>query len=167
MKPKILAFLQNQWFDDPDGVKAMLARHDHEPVIRERVRRRLIHYALFAGCLTGRRLKKAFGDLTSEILWEEGSRVISGNARDFHPPDAVHIRWTIIEEKPDFILCFGRANKPIIEAICPSSDKSVRVIYMPHPAARQVTVPQALADGMASLQADIKFYNAYDKDGSL
>jgi hypothetical protein len=160
---KTVAFLQNQWFDDPDGVRQMLARHDHEPIVRERVRRRLIHYALFAGCLTGRRLKKAFGDLTSEIIWEEGSRVISGNSRDFHPPDSVHIGSTIREEKPDFILCFGRANKPVIESICPFSRKDVKVFYMPHPAARQSTVVQDLADGAEALRTSIKFYEMYSK----
>src|SRR5580692_11689610 len=130
---KIVAFLQNQWFKEPERVKAMLALHDNDRVMQERVRRRLIHYALFAGCVTGRRLKKAFGNLTDKIIWEEGSREISGNASQFFPPDESHIRKIIDTERPDFILSFGRANRPIIESLCPSSRKDVMVIYMPHP----------------------------------
>lgn len=154
---KIIAFLQNQWFNDPEGVKAMLDRQREcgeytQEQMRERVRRRLIHYALFAGCLTGRRLKKAFGELTSTIIWEEASRVISGNARDFHPPDEHHIKNVLATEKPDVILSFGKANRTVFERLCPRPTSDIHVIYMPHPAARQATVPQELADGEMALQ---------------
>lgn len=150
---KIVAFLQNQWFNDPEGVKAMLARHDHEPIVRERVRRCLIHYELFAGCVTGRRLEKAFGDLTGKIVWEEGSRVISGNARDFHPPDRVHIAEVIKTQQPRVILSFGKSNHPIIEELSHESRSVDRVLYLPHPAARQATVPRVLAEAAEELRS--------------
>jgi hypothetical protein len=52
---KVLAFLQNQWFHDPDHVRGILERHPQ-------ARRRIIHYSLFAGCATGRMLKTALGE---------------------------------------------------------------------------------------------------------
>lgn len=154
---KIVAFLQNQWFNDPEGVRTMLNRQRDcvgytQEQMRARVRRRLIHYALFAGCLTGRRLKKAFGDMTNDIVWEEGSSEIGGKASAFFPPDVSHISAVIEEEKPDIILCFGASNRPVIEKLCPWPNSPIRVIYMPHPAARHATVSQELADGAMSLQ---------------
>jgi hypothetical protein len=154
---KIVAFLQNQWFNDPEGVKAMLNRQREvgeytQEQMRARVRRRLIHYALFAGCLTGRRLKRAFGELTSSIIWEEGSREIGGKSSAFFPPDEAHIRAVIEEEKPDFILCFGASNRPVIEKLYPWPTSAIQVFFMPHPAARHATVAQELADGEMALQ---------------
>lgn len=154
---KILAFLQNQWFNDPEGVKAMLNRQRDcgeftQEQMRHRVRRRLIHYALFAGCLTGRRLKRTFGKLTDEIVWEEGSPEIGGKASSFFPPDEKHILATIEEEKPDFILCFGASNRPVLEKLCPCPISPYRVIFMPHPAARHVTVMDDLKEGEMALQ---------------
>lgn len=155
---KILAFLQNQWFNDPEGVKAMLNRQRDcgectQEQMREKVRRRLIHYALFAGCLTGKRLKQAFGEaLCAEIVWEEGSREIGGKASSFFKPDREHIQATIAREKPDVILCFGASNKPIVDSLCPWPQSDVHVIFMPHPAARHVTVMTELREGEMALQ---------------
>lgn len=58
---KTLAFLQNMWVKNPDRVKAMVQREGEE------FRRRFMEYALFRGCLTGRRIKAAFGELCDEI----------------------------------------------------------------------------------------------------
>lgn len=44
---KILAVLQNQWFHDPEKVKAIIER-------TPKARRKIITYSLFAGCRTGR-----------------------------------------------------------------------------------------------------------------
>jgi hypothetical protein len=156
---KILAFLQNMWVHDPEGVKAMLNRQREcgeftQEQMREKVRHRLIHYALFAGCLTGRRLKKAFGEeLCRQIVWEEGSREIEGKASTFVPPDLEHMLARCREEKPDLVLLFGKANaalcKDVLLAITPS-----QVICAPHPAARQATVPADLAKVGKFLRGD-------------
>ena len=154
---KILAFLQNQWFKDPEGVKAMLNRQREcgeytQEQMRERVRRRLIHYALFTGCLTGRRLKSVFGELTNDIVWEEGSREIGGHASSFFEPDVAHIIATIATESPDIILCFGAANKKVMEKHFPWPTSPYRVIYMPHPAARHASVMDELREGEMAMQ---------------
>ena len=154
---KILAFLQNQWFDDPEGVKAMLNRQREcgeytQEQMRERVRRRLIHYALFAGCLTGRRLKQVFGEMTNKIIWEEGSREIGGKASSFFPPDDAHIIATVGTEMPDIILCFGSANRKVMQSRFPWPICGFPVIYMPHPAARHATVMDELREGEMAMQ---------------
>jgi hypothetical protein len=78
---KIVAFLQNMWVRNPESARRILKR---APQVRER----LIAYSLFAGCLTGRRLKAALGEeLCQSIVWEEASPVIADNAKDYHPPD--------------------------------------------------------------------------------
>lgn len=136
---KILAFLQNQWFHDPEGVKRSIERYG------EKYRRRLIVYALFAGCLTGRRLKKALGEeLCSQIVWEEGSREISGNASQFFPPDVEHIKARIDAERPDVVILFGKANREIVHLI--TSAEPRHYLVAPHPAARQATVPGELKE---------------------
>lgn len=62
----IVVILQNQWFKDPEGIRAMFAEHPER-------RERYIEAFLFMGCLTGKRLRSAFGDeLCDEIIWEEG-----------------------------------------------------------------------------------------------
>ena len=77
MKP-CLAFLQNMWVRDPERVKRDIARYGEE------CRLTYIEYCLFAGCLTGRRLRQAFGeDLLDRIVWEESTREIAGNASRF------------------------------------------------------------------------------------
>jgi hypothetical protein len=69
----IVAFLQNQWFKDPDRVRQMLTRAESDD-IREKLRDRMIHYALFAGCLTGR----------------DGARPVS---REWHHGNGSHRTW--------------------------------------------------------------------------
>lgn len=140
---KVLAFLQNMWVNDPEGVKRMLARHDDDKVLQARVRRRLIHYALFAGCLTGRRLKAALGEeWCSKIIWEEGSPEIGGKASSFFPPDIKHMKGHIEAEKPDAIILFGAANA----AVCPLLMGTISgpILTAPHPAARGAHIPGQL-----------------------
>ncbi len=58
---KIIAFLQNMWVRDPEKVRRSLEREE-DLEIRAEHRLRYIEYALFAGCLTGRRLEALRGD---------------------------------------------------------------------------------------------------------
>jgi hypothetical protein len=136
VKPmKIVAFLQNMWVRNPEAARRILRR---SPEVRER----LIAYALFAGCLTGRRLKAALGeDLCQSIVWEEASRVISDNPKDYHAPDAEHIKAVLAKHRPEVVLCFSRGAEKVIRQLC-----SCRMISAPHPATR-------LKDIVARLQA--------------
>ena|ERR1700761_9019971 len=142
---KIVAFMQNQWFDEPDEVRAMLDRQRDcgeftQEQMREKVRRRLIHYALFAGCLSGRRLKKTFGEMTQSIIWEEASREIGGHAASSFPADMDHIKAVLKEESPDVVLTFGKTATQAIEVVRSLTTPTWEFIPCCHPAARHVTV---------------------------
>lgn len=129
---KIVAFLQNMWVRNPDRVKATMERHPE-------YRLKFLAYALFAGCMTGRRLKTAFGELCGEIIWEEASPVISGDSKAYFPPDPEHIRKVLAEHRPEIVLTFTRRGEEEIRKLV-----TCEVICCPHPAARQATVMDEL-----------------------
>jgi hypothetical protein len=153
---KVLAFLQNQWFKDPEGVKAMLDRQ--RPVsqftqeqMREAVRRRFIAYALFAGCLTGRRLKSALGEKWCKaIVWEEANRVIAGDAKTFYPPEVEHVLARVKTEAPDIVILFGKSNHALVPDI--AGVFAGLVLTAPHPAARGGDV----LDGLAAVRRKLE-----------
>lgn len=125
----VLAILQNQWFRDPDRVREILAR-------TPQVRPRLIAYALFAGCRTGRVLKRVFGeDLCRRITWEEASPHIGGQASAVFPADLDHLTTLVMRHQPVAILAFGKIAADAMAVVLERPTK--RLITGPHPAARQ------------------------------
>jgi hypothetical protein len=129
---KILAFLQNQWFKNPERAAAIYAR-------RPELRRKLNARFLFAGCLTGRRLRMSLGDdLCREIEWEEVSKEVAGESSGAFPPDPKHVAAVLEEVKPDVVLLFGKIAEEI-EHMVPC-----KVIKAPHPAARGKEIPGRL-----------------------
>jgi len=130
-----VAFLQNMWVKNPERVRADIQRHG------EGFRLRFMKYALFAGCVTGRRLKAAFGDLCDEIVWEETTREIAGDPKTIFPAQPDHIRAVLEKYKPDVVLTFGAIARLVVLPLW-----SGRLIAAPHPAARQ-------PDTIAKLQA--------------
>lgn len=128
MSHHIVAFLQNMWVRDPAAVHRGIAKYG------ERYWRKVMIYALFAGCLTGRRLKTALGDeMCKRIHWEEVSREISDKPSFVPTPDPEHIRNVLFNENPTIVLCFG---KIAAEAVTNEITRGT-VIVAPHPAARQ------------------------------
>ena len=90
---KVLAFLQNMWVIDPKRIEASITRHG------EAYRRRLIAYALFAGCLTGRRLRMAFGRRIHRRHLEEALTLQKGKQltlRPLHSPGLLVARPLVI-----------------------------------------------------------------------
>ena len=129
---KVLAFLQNQWFKNPDAARKTFARYPQR-------RREIIARYLFMGCITGRRIMKAFGgDLVDGIEFEEASPDIHGRSDAMVGADVHHIWQAIHEVQPDIVLCFGKvASNGVRSAIRLSpTPKQPCVIYGPHPAAR-------------------------------
>lgn len=132
---KILAFLQNQWFKDPEKAAEIFERHPDR-------RNDLIRLYLFAGCLTGRRLSAAFGDpLCRMITWEETSPRIGGESGSKFKPDFAHIRAAIEKHRPDVVVCFGRiAGDALRDISCQTEHHplpaSLSIYFAPHPAAR-------------------------------
>lgn len=129
---KIVAFMQNMWVREPQRIHDQLARV--KPSQREKLRSMLIHYCLFAGCLTGRRLKAAFGDeLCEEIIWDEASPVICDNARHIPPADAVHILEVLKRHEPDIVIAFGKSARAALKELWQG-----HLICSPHPACRRI-----------------------------
>lgn len=132
---KTVAFLQNMWVRNPDRVKAVFAREG------EAFRLKYIKYALFAGCLTGRRLKVVFGqEACSEIVWEETTREIAGDAKTIFPPQPGHIQAVLAQHQPDIVLAFGTIASNALYKILqrtPPGKTLPLLITAPHPAARQ------------------------------
>lgn len=153
----ILAFLQNMWVRNPERVKAMIARETAESGEQEgeELRRRLMTYALFAGCVTGRRLRAAFGqDLCDDIIWEETTREIAGDPKTIFPADYEHIRNALSVHNPSVILTFGRiAHDAVLTVILKDAVLSaLPLISSPHPAARQPDTIMKLRDSATRLK---------------
>lgn len=132
----IVAFLQNMWVRNPAKVQATL---DRLPEMRER----LLRYALFAGCLTGRRLKEALGEfLCNSIVWEECSPIIGGESNSSYPADEDHIRRVLKKHDPIAVVCLSRRNEEVVRRLA----KGRITICGPHPAARHPTVIEELCE---------------------
>lgn len=150
---KILAFLQNMWVRDPERVRELIARDG------EVYRRRLLSYALFAGCLTGRRLQETFGNLCDEIVWENVTKEVTGSPSAKITADRKHVSDRIREEDPEVIIVFGEIARDAIAQVrfARMADvESVHVIHAPHPAARHALVTSELrraADELRELMA--------------
>jgi hypothetical protein len=132
----ILAFLQNQYFKNPDKARQVFARN---PTLRNK----LITSFLFAGCLTGRRLQEALGsELCNQIIWEETSREVGGHSASRFAPDLDHMRNAIETHKPDVVLCFGKIAHDAMRQLQDRELLVNAVIYAPHPASRNNPMPR-------------------------
>lgn len=137
---KILAILQNQWFKNPDKVREIYARHS-ELDARAKLNARF----LFAGCLSGTRLKDALGDLCNSIIWEEAAAMTGSKSSACPPADPRHIIKVIKYHKPDIVITFGAiATNGLMETMGawqflePGSERcEFKVLTCCHPAARK------------------------------
>lgn len=141
----IVAFLQNLWIPEPGN---KIIKNLIDTSYDEQYRRSVIRDVLFSGGFTGRRLKSAFGDdLCSQIIWEEASREIAGNASVFYPPDLDHIRKVLNDLQPTIVIAFGRSSAWALNSVWQG-----RLICLPHPAARQANVMPLLQKSRAELE---------------
>lgn len=140
MSVRVLCILQNQWFKDPEAVKKIFDRWPHK-------RNYLIASYLFMGCLTGRRLRSAFGEeLCDEIIWEEASPQVGGVSSSRFPADPKHIADAIIKHQPSIVIALGSiASSGVMAAmsrIVQDERFQFQLITGPHPAARQDPIPR-------------------------
>ena len=152
---KTVAFLQNQWFKDPERAKKLLERYEKFVFTDGDGRERFLRDMLFLGCLTGKRLLAAFTwDVCAEIIWEEASRDIGGKSSSRFKADVSHIESVLRKHQPGAILIFGKVASDGFQAmgglhsflhIKEWKDK-VQVCVGPHPAARGDTVVNDLAN---------------------
>ena len=131
---KVVAFLQNLWVKDPAHVEKFFRRY---PEMRERMLRKLLFYR----CKTGRVLKAGLGEkLCDEIVWEESTTQIAGDARTVFPPDHKHIEDVIKKHQPEVVIALGKvASQAVFEVISESMDRlmlKMEFCSAPHPCAR-------------------------------
>lgn len=133
----ILAFLQNMWVKRPDEVRRLIARHGEE------FRVRFMRRALFAGCKTGRNLRKAFGEeLIEQIVFEETTREIAGDPKTIFPADLAHIKACLEHHQPKVVLTFGQIALDALLAcrqgpnLGVASGSTLLHIHAHHPASR-------------------------------
>ena len=142
----IVAFLQNQYFHNPQKARDL---YDRNPELRERLNRQF----LFAGCVAGRRLERAFGyDSCQQIIWEEISPEIGGQSNSIFPADQIHINRVISKHQPNIILAFGnpavtalRKWQSTVAMELPVKPMPI-LLCGPHPTARYPDICQQLAD---------------------
>lgn len=147
MRP-VLAILQNMWVNNPQRVRKMIENTEHGETLRQR----LIRYALFAGCKTGRRIKSAFGDELIECMeFDEVSREISGNPSFVPTPDRRHVYRTIKYHNPKILIAFGKLASETVRGLWKGP-----LIVAPHPAARRDTVMDELKEAARKLKLELE-----------
>lgn len=137
---KIVAFLQNQWFYNARQVEPMYRRREDQTIEQWWDRRARLNKAyLFYSCLTGRRLKAAFGEeLCDRIIWENVSPRIAGKASECFGVDQDHVDAVMAHFKPDVVLLFGKVARGAL--VCSAEF----ILDGPHPAARHAGVVDEL-----------------------
>lgn len=146
---KITAFMQNQWFNDPARVERMMERAKKDGIYWD-YRSRVIEYALFAGCKSGKILKQVFGEEICEAIhWEEASPKCGGHSSSCFPADLAHMQEVIKLTEPQIILSFGKISRDALKELKPSAI----LIFAPHPAARHNTVMVELQKAKIELDA--------------
>lgn len=106
---KVVAFLQNQWFKDPERAKMILERYEKDERHGGNGREMFLRDMLFLGCLTGKNLQKAFTwDVCADIIWEESSKNMGGNSASKFKADPEHMKAVIEKHHPDVIMVFGK-----------------------------------------------------------
>jgi hypothetical protein len=146
----ILGLLENQWFHDPARVRAILAEKKAQGVVPlMRYRERLVAVGLFGGCVTGRRIKNAFGhDLVHAMTWEESTPEIAGDPGQKFPPDSLHVREVIEFHGIEVAVAFGRSAQMAIQGLLPAN----RIIKAPHPANRSPETMEQLREAAQRLR---------------
>jgi hypothetical protein len=137
---KIVAFLQNLWVKNPERVKQMFAAH---PDGREYMLRCL----LFHGGRTGKILTASLGkELISQIVWEESTTEISGDAKAIFPADLAHIRGVLNKHRPEAVVTFGKIAAQAVALVdagmrMEPADFTFELFHLPHPCARPAADP--------------------------
>lgn len=150
---KIVAFLQCAWFHNPAAVQAAIAR---QPADRQlEFRQRFLHRALFAGGMTGTRLKAALGmDICGRILWEEASTELGTESSAQFPPNLEHIARVLKEFEPGVVIAFGNVAHDALLALGELDLPHGRMLFAPHPAARYADT----AARLAALKEELLFH---------
>jgi hypothetical protein len=129
-----LAFLQNSYYGNDRAAERMretFARIGDD----YRQRAYVIGYGVFAGCRTGRNLRRTFGtELCRHVIeWENASRFCGAQHGDDHGgADIDHVVAAINYWKPKAVIAFGAVAASAFKEI--ALDEGQVLIVGPHPA---------------------------------
>jgi hypothetical protein len=144
---RVVAFLQNQWFKDAVKARSVFKAYG------DARRAELVARFLFRGCLTGRRLQKAFGpELCEQILWEETSRDIGDNASSIFPPDIEHMHDVLRTYCPEVVITFGKHAENAFLNLMENFSYQGKFLRAMHPAARHPDIQQSLNESARQLR---------------
>lgn len=146
MKVFAIGFLQNLWVKDPARIAQLLSR---QPGLEYRAR--VLRQLLFAGSLTGRRLKKTFGEQLEYIQFEECTLEIAGDSRTICAPNPQHIATVLNYYEPTVVIVFGKVAQDTIACVWNGV-----LIKSPHPASRQPDIMLKLQGVSIQLSANYK-----------
>lgn len=127
----IVAFLQNPWFKKTTRQTTIDAYRNNVD----------IHRRLLELSATGKALRRAFGDLYDEIIWDNANPR-HGHTRDaMLPPDSIHMARTVALHDADVVLLFGRQARDGWETVLSFKDLDSigierTILHAPHPMAR-------------------------------
>ena len=145
---KIVAFLQNAWYREPDRVRTIASRM---PRARsERFLRSVHTYALHQSH-TGRILRQTFGELYERITWAEASPQIGNHSSSRFPADLDHMAAILDSFAPQFVLAFGCVARDAVTELCASRDM-IPPFLGPHPACRKKDTTERLRTMAANLR---------------
>ena len=137
---KILAIMQNQWFQDPARIQRMLDKWKASETEEDyyKLRERLIARCLFAGCRSGQVLKQTLGDLVDYIVWDEASPEIGDKSSSSFGFDSEHMHNTIERVRPDVIITYGKVAADGLTDSLRRFESTVvfKHIEAPHPTSR-------------------------------
>lgn len=136
----IMGLLQCTWAHEPERVDKWFAR---DP---ERRNKKIATLLFGSRCLTGRRLREAFGPLCDDIIWENATPVIAGQASGCPPGDPKHVQAALERIKPDVVLAFGGVADNALSCVVRALNPRTIIISGPHPASRRKDTPQQLED---------------------
>jgi len=125
------------WVKNPLKVKKILAKNPEKW-------NEICKDLLFMGCITGKRIKAAFGDLTDNMIFDETTKEIADNPKVVLKADLSHISDTIKRINPDIIITFGKHAENALMSMYKSgviyyhsTPVPKHIFNAPHPAARQ------------------------------
>lgn len=156
---KTLAFMQNQWFRQPQVHRLMMARKKVEGIEAWfNHRASFIRRALFFRCQSGRVLQSMLGEpLCEAIIWDEMSPEIYDNPKAIPEPDICHMGELMLWHEPELVVTFGApAREAWRELGWLGSNCRPIVINSPHPACRAITDRAKLITACALIKTTIQ-----------
>lgn len=124
-----VAFLQNPYFPEGTPQETIDAyRYDQEA-----------HRVALLKSMSGKRLKKAFGDYFDQIHWDNANPAHGEKPSDRLPPDLNHMEAVIRLHSPAIVLCFSRTAEAGMNELVMTMRTDCAFAYCPHPNARGIT----------------------------